>query len=84
MSGDAKAGNSELYIDGGSVTCNGDIFYTVNTPYGHTHPTQPYSITNQGAEPFSNKVQSLFLSFSYQHKKDILLSKKILTLMTGL
>ncbi len=31
MSGDAKVGNSELYIDGGSVTCNGDIFYTTNT-----------------------------------------------------
>ena len=31
MSGDAKVGNSELYIDGGSVTCNGDILYTTNT-----------------------------------------------------
>ena len=31
MSGDAKVGNSELYIDGGSVTCSGDIFYTTNT-----------------------------------------------------
>ena len=76
--------SSIMVVDGGSVTCSGDIFYTVNTPYGHTHPTQPYSITNQGPEPFSNKVQSLFLSFSYQHKKDILLSKKIFTLMTGL
>ncbi len=31
MSGDAKVGNSELYVDGGSITCNGDIIYTTNT-----------------------------------------------------
>lgn len=29
-----------------------DIETTVNTPYGHTHPAQPYSIIKQGSDPF--------------------------------
>lgn len=31
MSGDSEVGNSEFYMDGGSIAGNGDIFYTTNT-----------------------------------------------------
>lgn len=31
MSGDSEVGNSEFYMDGGSISGNGDIFYTTNT-----------------------------------------------------
>ena len=54
--------SSIMVVDGGSVTCNGDIFYTVNTPYGHTHPAQPYSITIKCSEPL--KLRHRAFSFS--------------------
>ncbi|MBR2284098.1 MAG: hypothetical protein IJ874_06725 [Ruminococcus sp.] len=31
MSGDSEVGSSTFYMDGGSITGNGDIFYTTNT-----------------------------------------------------
>ena len=35
------------------------ITTTVNTPYGHTHPVQSYSITKHGSEPLNNTDRSL-------------------------
>ncbi len=35
------------------------ITTTVNTPYGHTHPVQPYSITAKGYRPYLTAIYSL-------------------------
>lgn len=31
MSGDSDVGNSEFYMEGGTLSCNGDVIYTTNT-----------------------------------------------------
>ena len=54
-----NAGLDVVTVSGALGHCNSGT--TVNTPYGHTHPAKPYSITTKGSEPHNNVTWNLLL-----------------------